>query len=173
MFFRHCVGNYFRRGALPATYAANLAGSFATNARSTANMFSRRPSMIEPRWTNSVGNKEFEVSDAHFQCASSTWAEGRGRCQRRSAPGADEFAWSDTAAIASAQTKAMMREQKQEYDCHPHPEKTPPAFHRESASRACCKLRSLFNSANSRKHSCSFCQAATPSRVACSAPLGT
>jgi hypothetical protein len=33
----------------------------------------------------------------------------------------------------------------------------------ESASRACYKFRGLFNSASSRKHSCSFCQAATPS----------
>jgi hypothetical protein len=101
MFCRQGVGNYFRVGALPATYAANLAGSFATNARSTANMFSRRPSMIEPRWTTSIGNKEFEVGGAHFHCANVTLREGWLRWPRRSAPGVDEFAWSDTGALAS------------------------------------------------------------------------
>ena len=40
-------------------------------------------------------------------------------------------------------------------------------------ARACRKLRSLFISANFRKQDCSSCQAATPSRVAASASLGT
>ena len=47
------------------------------------------------------------------------------------------------------------------------------ALHGVSPSRARCKLRSLFISANSRKQDCSSCQAATPSRVAASASLGT
>jgi len=47
------------------------------------------------------------------------------------------------------------------------------AFHGVSPSRARCKLRSLFISANFRKQDCSSCQAATPSRVAASASLGT
>lgn len=47
------------------------------------------------------------------------------------------------------------------------------ALHEASPARACCKLRSLFISANSRKPDCSSCQAATPSRVAASASLGT
>jgi len=49
----------------------------------------------------------------------------------------------------------------------------PAALHRESRARACRKLRSLFISANFRKQDCSSCQAATPSRVAASASLGT
>ena len=47
------------------------------------------------------------------------------------------------------------------------------ALHGVSPSRARCKLRSLFISANSRKQDCNSCQAATPSRVAAAASLGT
>jgi hypothetical protein len=173
-----CRGNFGRRGALPATYAAGLASSFATDPGSTASRCSWRPSMIQPGWTNIIGNQEFGVDAEYFQWTSAALRERRARRQGGSAPGAHEFAWSEIGAIVRAlrrvlNANATKRKQEEECDSHAEPEQTPPSFHRESASRARCKLRSLFNSASSRKHSCSFCQAATPSRVAGSAPLGT
>src|SRR5438874_159325 len=70
-------------------------------------------------------------------------------------------------------TGLVNRVQQQKDDSPTDQEEAEPSLHRESASRTCRKFRSLFNSASSRKPSCSFCQAATPSRVACSAPFGT
>jgi hypothetical protein len=70
----------------------------------------------------------------------------------------------------SIRTEAQSEEDGKD-ECDEEPRGT--ALHGASSARACCKLRSLFISANSRKQDCSSCQAATPSRVAASASLGT
>src|SRR5947208_14522471 len=62
-------------------------------------------------------------------------------------------------------TGLVTRVQQQKDDSPTDQEEAEPTLHRESASRTCRKFRSLFNSASSRKPSCSFCQAATPSRL--------
>ena len=61
-----------------------------------------RPSMVEPRWTNIIGNQESGVDGERFQWVSTTLRESWARCQRRSAPIAHEFAGSKVGAIASA-----------------------------------------------------------------------
>lgn len=72
-------------------------------------------------------------------------------------------------------TRRSIRTEAQNEDRKDEPDEEPrtAALHGVSPSRARCKLRSLFISANSRKQDCSSCQAAIPSRVATSASLGT
>jgi hypothetical protein len=58
-----------RRGALPATYAASLAGSLATNPGSTA--LTRGPSILEPGWASNnifiIRNRTSRVGYERFE----------------------------------------------------------------------------------------------------------
>ena len=96
------------------------------------------------------------------------------RGERRFLPGAHGPLPAGSAQVAVPPRCGLRRTEDQpQTHGQPGQGEAKPALHPASPSRARRKLRCLFNSASSRKHCCSFCQAATPSRVACSAALGT
>jgi hypothetical protein len=161
---------------------ANLAGSLATsNQTLTARIRTWRPSIVQPGWTifiRDIRDQESKLGREKFRWASATPRECRVRRPQSSAPGGNEFVLTEYRSIPSCSWMEMrangtMRDPQDEYDSDHKKERAQPSLHGDSASRARCRFRSLFNSASSRKHSCSFCQAATPSRVASSAPFGT
>src|SRR6266480_4531050 len=125
------------------------------------------------RWS-----QECPASNEGFERASATPNECNARCRQGSDGSGNKFSPAVNRSVATGMqlvmhTGGVTRVQRQKDDYPTDQEEGEPSIHRESASRTCRKFRSLSNSASSRKPSCSFCQAATPSRVACSAPFGT
>src|SRR5256884_187670 len=111
------------------------------------------------------------TSSEGFERASATPNEFNARCRQGSDGSGNKFSPAVNRSVATGMqlvihTGLVTRVQQQQKDDSPtDQEEAEPSLHRESASRTCRKFRSLFNSASSRKPSCSFCQAATPSRV--------
>jgi len=159
-------------GALPVPYAAQLSGSLTTtNPKATTPTRTRRSTMVQPKRNHIGGNQEFQVGCERFPWARATPSEWQG-----GAPSGNPCAGTENRSIRGArsvqrQTHEGREHPQQEQNSRPHPEPFP--LHCPRASRARRKLRSLFISASSRIHSSSSCQAATPSRVASSAPFGT
>ena len=137
---------------------------------------------VPPRWTDIRCAPERQVDGKRFQRFGTSGMESqesKGSDGRNSGPGRCRFPPQShrSSLIGGARIviHGGLRTQAQQ-QIHHYPTgqgPTQPLLYRESASRALRKLRSLFNSASSRKHSCISCQAATPCRVACCAPLGT
>lgn len=154
-----------------------LPGSLTTtNPKATTLTRTRRSAMVQPKRIHIGGNQEFQVGCERFLWARATPSEWWGGGRRSGAPSGNPCARTENRSIRGAWSVQMQAHEEsehpqQEQNSRPHPE--PLALHCPRASRARRKLRSLFISASSRKHSCSSCQAATPSRVASSAPFGT
>jgi len=132
--------------------------------------------MVQQKRIHIGGNQEFQVGRERFLWACATPSEWRAGGQRSGAASENPCAGTENRSIRGAwsvqvRTHEEREHPQQEQNSRPHPEPLP--LHCPRASRARRKLCSLFISASSRKHSCSSCQAATPSRVASSAPFGT
>ena len=164
----------------PLLGATGVTGSLRAHPGSATR--TRGPSIIQPgwtHWTHIVCTQEDTGGKERFERAGATANKLRARGPQNSggqkgnefSPPANRSFPSDIPFVIHAgfQTQA----QQEAHDCQPGQDPTQPSLHRESTSRARCKFRSLFNSASSRKQACSFCHAATPSRVASSAPCGT
>ena len=165
-------------GCFPA-WAANLTGSLTISIEIlTARISTWRPSIVEPGWAIITRNQECRAGREKFPRTIAIPREGSTRGRQSSIPGGNEFAVAEHRSIRNCLSMEMwangnMRDPQQQHNSTHTQEPTQPSLHCDSASRAHCRFRCLFNSASSRKHSCSFCQAATPSRVAFSAPFGT
>ena len=132
-------------------------------------------SKFQPRCTYITCHKKRIRSNERFDRPGTTSKQLRGRCQHGWRRGIrNKF----SACVQSGPTRVArlihagnFDTQAEQQACHSEQNEasTPPSLHRESASRACRKFPSLFNSPNSRKHSCSFCQA--PRLAAWTLPL--
>src|SRR6266550_7041599 len=109
--------------------------------------------MVQPEWTHIVGSQEFRVKRKRFPWARTTPSGWRACCRCSGAPGENEFARAENCSILSdrsvgIQTHEGREHPQQEQNSRPHPE--PLSLHCPRASRARCKLRSLFISTSSR-----------------------
>jgi hypothetical protein len=169
----------FAGSALPS--AADLPGSLAiSNQTLTGRSRTWWPSIIQPRWTiiRNIRDQESTFNRKEFQWAGATSKRCRNHGPQSSAAAGNKFALTQYQSMlrglwTELRVNRTMRVPQQEGNSDRKEEPTQPSLPRHSASRARWRFRSLFNSASSRKYSCSFCQAATPSRVASSAPFGT
>ena len=178
------AGQEFRGGSAlyPLLGAAGVTGSLT--ACPGPPTLTRRPAIVQPRWshgTHIVRTPEQTRGEERFARPVAPANEFRACAPQDSVGGkGNQFSRPSPRSIPSnlpflmrpgLQTQA----QQETHDSQPgqNPTQPQPSLHGESTSRARRKFLSLFNSASSRKQACSFCQAATPSRVASSAPLGT
>ena len=187
----------FLRKACPSRLPA-LASSLATHNQvlTTTSFSTWRSSILSPAWTitrdirDQKSNSMAKISPAtitrdirdqkiKFDGENFRWASAVSKQCGDDRPQSSAAGENESDALMKHRSmlpmevwaiSGMMRDAQEEYDGKPEPAQ--PSLHR-LASRARSRFRSLFNSASSRKHSCSFCQAATPSRVVSSAPFGT
>ena len=167
----------FLRKACPSRLPA-LASSLATHNQvlTTTSFSTWRSSILSPAWTitRDIRDQKIKFDGENFRWASAVSKQcGDDRPQSSAAGENESDALMKHRSMLPMEVWAisgMMRDAQEEYDGKPEPAQ--PSLHR-LAPRARSRFRSLFNSASSRKHSCSFCQAATPSRVVSSAPFGT
>ena len=164
-------GPEFRLEGLPFRLPAWPAALQGVTRIVTTRMRTRRPSIVQPRWTMLIRDicAQSKLDREKLPWANATPAEsGTGRHE-------SEFSLAEHRSIQrmDRRVNGTMRDPQQHDDSDRKQEPPQPSLHRDSASRARSRFRSLFSSASSRKHSCSFCQAATPSRVASYAAFGT
>jgi len=137
---------------------------------------------VPPRWTDIIScapERQVDGKRKRFPRFGTSGMESEGSDGRNSGPGRCRCPPQNhgSSLIGGARIVihgGLLTQAQQQIHHYPTGQgPTQPLLHRESASRARRKLRSLFNSASSRKCCCIFCQASTPWRVACCAPLGT
>ena len=137
---------------------------------------------VPPRWTDIIScapERQVDGKRKRFPRFGTSGMESEGSDGRNSGPGRcrcppQNYGSSLIGGARIVIHGGLLTQAQQQIHHYPTGQgPTQPLLHRESASRARRKLRSLFNSASSRKCCCMVCQASTPWRVACCAPLGT
>ena len=133
-----CETSHFRFGpgkleislgkrALPITCAAGLASSLASHPRSTARC--RRPSVVQPWWTNILGSPKRIVGSKRLEWASPTADRFSARCQQGWGRGSNRFSPPANRSVPTGmqvvnQAGWVRKTQQQTYDSHPGDDQT-------------------------------------------------